>query len=119
MTINYLGQELEVSLEEERLDFGRWREQILLIVNRANEEIMIRWSTRLLSAMPVPWLCLEDALRSVMWSRGWNIIRRIKKRIAIRRVAQYLTGDAKGASARSFRKAVQDAIDNHHNEEKE
>ena len=109
MKFIYLGEPIEAEMLTNVNDYGRATEQVLVLRNLVFDGEAVRWSVMVKKGSEPPWSCLFDALGAALWSGG-GIIRRYKKRMIVRRAAKYITGNAKGASAKSLRKAVIAAV---------
>ena len=105
MKFLYLGEMIEAEMLTNVSDYGRATEQVLILRNLVFDGEAVRWSVRVKEGSELPWSCLFDALVAALWSGG-GIIRRYKKRMIVRRAAKHITGNVKGASAKSLRKAV-------------
>ena len=105
MKFQYLGEWIEAELQTNYNDYDNATEQVLTLRNIMFDNKQARWSVLVKEGSELPWLYLSEALTAVLWSDG-GIIRRYKKRMTVRRVAKYITGNAKKASARSLRKTV-------------
>lgn len=114
MKFQYLGEMIEAELLTNVNDYGRATEQVLVLRNLMFDEEAVRWSVIVMEGSELPFSCLFEALAAALWSGG-GIIRRYKKRMIVRRAAKYITGNAKGASARSLRKAVIAAMQDYPN----
>lgn len=107
MRVKYLGYVLDAELLTELNDYQQRREQCLRIRRTDNPDIMIRWEVSQTVTTEAPtWLSLRDALKDVLMPPRTGIINRIKRRLRVRKHAKYLTDNAKGASAKSLRRAI-------------
>ena len=109
MKFIYMEEPIEVEMLTNINDHEHTVEQVLILRNLMFDQEFVRWGVRVEKGSQVPWSCLFEALTAALWTSG-GLVRRYKKRMDIRRVAKYITGNAKGASAKSLRKAVLAAL---------
>lgn len=112
MKILYLGQELEAEFEYDRTNdyIEEWHKQALVIYNVQYPDYRAEWGINYRSGFPVPWTSLYRAIVVNILSNEGDIPQKRKAGRKLGIIAKYLTGNANGASAGSFRAAVKQAI---------